>query len=840
MAAAAGAFAGVTVASAKVGIGFEQGMANIRSVTRATDADMRRLEGRARSLGATTSFSATESSKAMLVLAQSGLNVEESFKSAEGVLKLAGSIMGDMAGSAELTTAAMAAFNLEADATPRIVNAITRSTQTSKLNVERLRAGFGDTASAFGQFGGTLEEGLASMGALVDVWGDGSRAGNALKGIILELTTNAGKYAEMIPRGTFETQGMVGVLEALEKRGVRADKIMGLLGKRAGPGMGLLMRIGSEGLREMTNELTNTNAAWEAYEVQQDTTRGAIDRVFSALGELGIAFFQNFGPQLKSFLDQSAAWMLQNEGKIVGSLVKIMDAIRTLVGWIVQAVKFFAKYRIELANFAKVAGVAIGAAWGLSKAIQFLNLVSKANPYILLATAIGLVAVGLLSLIERIGGWRVALILAQGKMREFGEFARFTFAQITSLVRFAADLIKNVWTNVASSLSDIFLEIAKGFANIWNPGALKEAAGNIRSIIATGFADAFESAGSDWISLMDEMTAEHAAAMETIKAQTAAAVRAARGDEEEKPRGGIPKTPTAGPPAIAGGPVFGPELPLGAGLQFPGPLSPEAIERLQLFPEKMKESTEQALSIWTEMTEGMNFVYDQAWMNIIRTDMTAAEKREAIFRKTGQVAWKIAGEVVKRELLGQKVVLATTKQTEAAKAIAVAKGAAIRIGHLLKEAAVALKTGVVNIWHATSSFFKAHAGIPFVGAALAAAGVAGMFVLLKKAKAQLFQEGGLVSDGPRGPDNVPAFLTRGEFVMPVEQTRMFLPILEAMRAGRPMLAAGSGIGGVTVNVEIPISEGSLFLAEDDQSVLRFADIISDTINERIQRGFRGE
>ncbi len=66
-----------------------------------------------------------------------------------------------------------------------------------------------------------------------------------------------------------------------------------------------------------------------------------------------------------------------------------------------------------------------------------------------------------------------------------------------------------------------------------------------------------------------------------------------------------------------------------------------------------------------------------------------------------------------------------------------------------------------------------------------------------------YAEGGIV-EGPGGIDNVIARLSRGEFVMPVQQTNQFLPQLLAMRHGVQPYGAGSHVSTTVGDINITV------------------------------------
>jgi TP901 family phage tail tape measure protein len=71
-----------------------------------------------------------------------------------------------------------------------------------------------------------------------------------------------------------------------------------------------------------------------------------------------------------------------------------------------------------------------------------------------------------------------------------------------------------------------------------------------------------------------------------------------------------------------------------------------------------------------------------------------------------------------------------------------------------------------------------------------------------------FAEGGLVG-GPGGIDNVPAWLSRNEYVMPERQTAQFLPLLKAMHyGGLPSYGSGSMVSTTVGDIHVTVQGGS--------------------------------
>ena len=76
-------FAGYAV---KVGSDFEAGMSKVQAISGATAEDMELLEAKAKEMGASTKFSATESAEALQYMAMAGWKTNDMLNGLEGIM----------------------------------------------------------------------------------------------------------------------------------------------------------------------------------------------------------------------------------------------------------------------------------------------------------------------------------------------------------------------------------------------------------------------------------------------------------------------------------------------------------------------------------------------------------------------------------------------------------------------------------------------------------------------------------------------------------------------------------------------------------------------------------
>ena len=89
MAAAGTAIAGVVAASTNVGKEFEAQMSTVAAISGATGNELAALEAKAKEMGATTQFSATEAGQAMEYMAMAGWKSSDMVDGISGIMNLA-------------------------------------------------------------------------------------------------------------------------------------------------------------------------------------------------------------------------------------------------------------------------------------------------------------------------------------------------------------------------------------------------------------------------------------------------------------------------------------------------------------------------------------------------------------------------------------------------------------------------------------------------------------------------------------------------------------------------------------------------------------------------------
>lgn len=99
----------------QVGSAFEASMSEVQAISGATGAELEKMSAKAKQLGSSSKFSATEASQAFKFMALAGWDTSKSISAIDGVLQLAAASGMDLAKASDMVTDYLSAFGMEAD-----------------------------------------------------------------------------------------------------------------------------------------------------------------------------------------------------------------------------------------------------------------------------------------------------------------------------------------------------------------------------------------------------------------------------------------------------------------------------------------------------------------------------------------------------------------------------------------------------------------------------------------------------------------------------------------------------------------------------------------------------
>ena len=192
-----------------------------------------------------------------------------------------------------------------------------------------------------------------------------------------------------------------------------------------------------------------------------------------------------------------------------------------------------------------------------------------------------------------------------------------------------------------------------------------------------------------------------------------------------------------------------------------------------------REQNQIALGVVDSIRAG----FSQGWDDIFDESVQGSQRLDRVFDRIKSSFVGMVGQMAAEWLKKQLIMVAVTLTSEKTKQAAMAETSSVETALALKSIVIKLKDAAATIVGAIASGFKwlvstlgpfgLAAGIG-LGASLIAA-----FAAIKK---QLgFALGGMVQ-GKGGPreDNIPIWVSNGEYVVNARATSRFLPILEAI------------------------------------------------------------
>jgi TP901 family phage tail tape measure protein len=296
-----------------LGAQFDYQMSRVGALTNATSEQFDVLKNKARQMGETTAFTASQSADAMSFLAMAGLKYDQILQAIEPNLNLAAAAQIDLGRAADISTNVMTQFGLQASDTNRIVDVLTKGTVSFNTNLEELATAMnymGPTAHAFRI---ELEETTAMYGLLANSGLKGSLATRALGTSMTRLAKPTAMMQELMNQLNirfFDSEGkFIGLTNTValleQKLGGATDEfrqgaLATLFGAEAIQEWNILLGAGSEKLREWTTVMQKAGGTAENIAKRQlDNLQGDFITLRSAIEGTTLQLYDHFEPALR-------------------------------------------------------------------------------------------------------------------------------------------------------------------------------------------------------------------------------------------------------------------------------------------------------------------------------------------------------------------------------------------------------------------------------------------------------------------------------------------------------------------------------------------------------------
>lgn len=395
--------AGLAVASGfalKVGMDFEAGMSQVAAISGATGKDLEALTAKAKELGSTTKFTATQAAEAMSNLASAGFETNEIIGASSGMISLAAASGEDLATSADIAASTLRGFGLEADKAGHVADVLAENANKTNAAVADTGEAMKYVAPIAHSLGISFEESAAAIGILANAGIKGGQAGTVLRGALTRLvnpTKEMTEVQEKLGITFFDSEGKMKSLSEIistlrdATSGLtdqqKNQALATLFGQEALSGMLALIDAGPEQLQTLTSSYEQCDgAAQKMADTMNDNLKGKVTILQSALEGLGISAYEKFEGPMKSAVENVTKNVDKlNKNLSSGKLSKSMDKVATAIAKVAESAVNLAVKAIPVAidgfvflvdNGKSVATALIGivAAYKTMTAIQKISI----------------------------------------------------------------------------------------------------------------------------------------------------------------------------------------------------------------------------------------------------------------------------------------------------------------------------------------------------------------------------------------------------------------------------------------------------------------------------------
>lgn len=348
---------GAGAAAVKTTADFDKSMSQVKAVSGATGEDFDALRNKAREMGATTKFSASDAADAMNYMAMAGWKTNDMLGGISGIMDLAAASGEDLATTSDIVTDALTAFGKSADDSGHLADVMAAASSNANTNVSMLGESFKYVAPLAGAMNYSMEDTSVALGLMANAGIKASQGGTSLRTVLTNMLNPTDEVAKAMDdlgislqnedgsmkslhdvmvelREGFgdlkisqeEFEEGIGALDAALANGeisqeeynaqvddwinktftaedaLKAQTAATLAGKTGLSGLLAIVNASEEDFDKLTNAVNNSEgAAHDMAETMQDNLAGQIDIIKSGLQELAISFGDIMMPAIRGF-----------------------------------------------------------------------------------------------------------------------------------------------------------------------------------------------------------------------------------------------------------------------------------------------------------------------------------------------------------------------------------------------------------------------------------------------------------------------------------------------------------------------------------------------------------
>ena len=415
---------------------FESAMSTVQATAGATADDMKKLSDKAKQMGESTKFSATESAEALNYMAMAGWKTDDMLSGLEGIMDLAAASGEDLATTSDIVTDALTAFGLTAKDSGNFADVLATASSNANTNVSMLGESFKYIAPIAGSLGYSVEDVAVNLGLMANAGIKGGQAGTAMRAALsrmikptddakeamknlgISMTDESGKV-KSLSELTGDLRTSFSKLSDAEQTQVAST----LFGQEAMSGMLAIIRASDDDYNKLTTAINASDgAAKKMSEIKMDNFAGQLTLLKSKAEGVGIQFGEQIVPYLGKMIEKVSS-LLTWFGNLDQKTKNLIVRGAALVAALGPMLKIFG-------NITKAVG-------GVSKAFSVL----AAHPIV---AAVGLIATGIVAVTTAMTENIETVEEDYNAYKEFSDEVRNTAKELKNLRDARKEAVSNV------------------------------------------------------------------------------------------------------------------------------------------------------------------------------------------------------------------------------------------------------------------------------------------------------------------------------------------------------------------------------------------------------------
>ena len=543
---------------------FEKQLDAVGAVSRANSEDMARLGKKAKEMGASTVFTATQAGEAMEYMARAGAKPTQIIEGLAGVVNAAAADSMELGSAADIVAQVVKGMGMEWGKAGHIADVLALASASANTNISGLGESFRYGVGQARAIGISLEQTTAIFSRLADAGLKGSLAGTAFTNMINKLSKPTAKAKTIMKKWNISlvnadgsmrkiydiTQDFTNQMEKIPNRAKRAQIASEVFGIRGARAFNALAAAGADSVRELEQQLDKASEGEGAAAIMAkrrlDNFLGSIVLLKSALEGLSIELF---GPLMSTFKDTTT--------DITGGIQNVVRSMQDLNSAFSDGVitrdeqlaieKQYGKTAVQIALGLRDTIDSVKNAWGrvsgaiksaatwlneslggegvrkLTKIATILAIVAGAvAPLLLSLFMVKLVVGGLISIFSGLVGVitpilipiGIALLMLQGLRKENESLLDTAIRVFGEIKTWVMDVWQNALKPLITGIAEGFLPIIGVLGQVW-----ADIFGEIKNVVVEFFGIFFDSTDymeTNWREIGQVIGAVLATIVETV------------------------------------------------------------------------------------------------------------------------------------------------------------------------------------------------------------------------------------------------------------------------------------------------------------------------------------